>query len=210
MNAVEKLKYKGYKIKIFYDEDAQNPYQDWDQCSDVTFWLRNYNLNSTGSGQMDFDGPDAVVDAFSRGKIVYYQWIRAYIHSVITVSLGSGYPFNDPWDSGLAGVVYVTKEKATAEFPRYGGRDLWLACERLAKTEIETLDMYLTGQVYGYVVKHKGVEVDSRWSCYGLEYCIQEAKSAVDMDIKHQARSHEQVLDEWFGFIPQEGDCYEI
>jgi len=204
----EKIKYRGYKILIEQDEDAQNPYKEWDQLSDVTFWLRGYNLDSTGKGQLDFESPEAVLKAYEAGEIVYFQWIHAYIHSGITIRLDkSRYPFNDVWDSGLAGVVYVTKEKARREWPKLGGRTLWLACERAAKCEVETLDQYLTGQVYGYVITHKKQEVDSCWGFYGYDYCVQSAKEAVDDDIEHQASGHEKVLDEWMGFIPEEVFC---
>jgi len=203
--AVEKFKYRGYKVRIEQDLDASNPYKEWDQLSDVTFWWRGYDLDSTGKGQLHFKEPTDVLNAYGAGDIVYFQWIHGYIHSGITISLDkSQYPFNDVWDSGLAGVVYVTKEKARENWPHYRGRTLWLACERAAKGEVKTLDQYLTGQVYGYVITHRGTDADSCWGFYGLEYCIEEAKCVVDSDIATQLEGHEKVLDGWLGFIPEE------
>lgn len=189
MDAVEQFKYKKLRISIFPDEDSQNPYKEWDNLSDTNFWLRGYDLDSAGKGQLGFDSPQEVVEAYERGEIVFYAPIYTYIHSGITISMEDRtYPFNDPWDSGLAGMVYVTKEKAAEEFPRYRGRMLWLACERVARSEIQTLDMYLTNQVYGYVIStKKGKELDSCWGCYGLEYCIQQAKEAADYCAQQRA-----------------------
>lgn len=201
----EKIKYKGYRIVIEQDEDAENPYKDWDQLSDVNFWLRNYDLDSTGAGQLEFKSPQEVMKAYESGKLVYAQWIHAYMHSGITISLDkSRYPFTDPLDSELAGAVYVTKEKAKAEFPNYSGRTLWLACERVVKFEIEALDQYLTGDVWYYSISHKKVDKDSCGGMYGYEYCVKEAKEIVDQYIEEELNGHEKVLDEWFGFIPQE------
>lgn len=84
--------------------------------------------------------------------------------------------------------VYVTKKKAAQEFPRYRGRMLWLACERVARSEIQTLGMYLTNQVYGYGVStKKGKELDSCWGCYGLDYSIQAAKASADYPAQSRA-----------------------
>lgn len=196
-----KIKYKGYVIEISPDEDAQNPYKDWDQLSDTNFWLRNYNLDSTGKGQMGFDGPQEVVEAFQRGEIVFYAPIYAYIHGGITVSMGErGYPFNCPWDSGLAGMVYVTKEKAKENWPFYGGRTLWLACGRVAKVEIETLDQYLTGDVWAYNITKKGWDPWDGESCcgfYGYDYCLSEAKGVVDQLIEAQERLENDLREDW-------------
>lgn len=190
-------KYKGYNISIEPDDDSQNPYTDWDQLSDVNFWIRNYNLDSTGKGQQGFRGPDDVVLAFEAGEIVFYAPIRAYIHSGITISMSATtYPFNDVWDSGLAGFVYVTKEKAREEFPNLRNRALWLACERVAKAEIETLDMYLTGQVYGYWVWKKGEDKhdgESCWGYYGYDDCLSEAKGVVDQLVEAAQREADEA-----------------
>lgn len=194
----EIINYKGYKIEIQQDSDAENPYKDWwDQLSDVNFWLRNYNLDSTGKGQLGFDSPQEVEEAYKEGRIVYYAPVYAYIHSGISVSLGQGYPFDCPWDSGLAGMVYVTKEKAEREFPKYSGRTLWLACERVARVEIETLDQYLTGDVWGFVVKKKKEVVDSCCGFYGYDYCLSEAKGVVDQLVEAQERLEMDLRMDW-------------
>lgn len=196
----EIINYKGYEIEIQQDSDAQNPYKDWDQLSDVNFWLRNYNLDSTGKGQLRFDNPQEVEEAYKDGRIVYYAPVYAYIHSGITVSLGRGYPYNDGWDSGLAGMVYVTKEKAKAEFPKLANRTLWLACEKVAKSEVEVFDQYLTGDVWGYWVWEKGQDKFAGESCYGFygyDYCLSEAKGVVDQLVEAQERLEMDLRMDW-------------
>ena len=51
--------------------------------------------------------------------------------------------------------------------------------EALLRAEVETYDQYLTGDVYGYVVENtEGNNVDSCWSCFGLDYTKSEATNA--------------------------------
>jgi hypothetical protein len=46
--------------------------------------------------------------------------------------------------------------------------------------EIKDYDQYLTGDVYGYVVKDEaGDRVDSVWGFFGLEYARSEAQAAL-------------------------------
>lgn len=198
-------KYRGYNVLIEQDEDCGNPYRDWDQLSDVTFWLRNYDLDSQGKGQLGFESPKDVQAAYDRGEIVYFGWIYAYIHSGITVRLSKGNPYPCEWDSGPAGVVYVTREKAKENWPELGGRTLWLACERAAKVEIETLDQYLTGDVWGYWVWPEGeskLDGENCWGMYGYDYCQHEAWAAVDQMIEAEARREADLRQDMWDWEP--------
>lgn len=69
-----------------------------------------------------------------------------YDHSGITISTG---PFSCPWDSGQVGFIYVTKQKYEVETQKpFNFED----AEFILKGEIETLDQYLTGDVWGYTI----------------------------------------------------------
>ncbi len=121
----------------------------------------------------------------------HYVILPLYLmdHSGISISTGS---FNDPWDSGQVGWIYITKKDAMSE---WAGRWHNGKCVSVAKKftkavrartikylqqEVETYDQYLTGQVYGYVIEDSdGDDVDSCWGFFGLDYAISEAKSAV-------------------------------
>jgi hypothetical protein len=90
-----------------------------------------------------------------------------YDHSGITMSTGS---FNDPWDSGQVGYIYVTKK----EIETLG----WPAdkVEEYLKGSVEDYDNYLTGNVWGYVVEDYDEKEgcwddgDSCWGFYGDYY----------------------------------------
>lgn len=98
-----------------------------------------------------------------------------YEHGGITMRVS---PFSDPWDSGQVGYIYVSHAKAIEEF----GDNWQERAKAYLISEVETYDDYLTGSVYGYVVKCPICEdvLDSCWGFYGLDYCKQEARSATE------------------------------
>jgi len=164
--AVYEESLRGLIIRIYNDEiGRENPYKEYDQLSDVVTWTRNYEFSS----EEVYSNPTEVIEAFDRGEVVWCTPLMAYIHSGITVRLWNCGNWPDQqWDCGLAGYVYVTKKKAKEEFPNYGGRTLWLACNKRVEDEVETLDDWLTGNIWGYEIENEeGEVVDSCWGFYG-------------------------------------------
>lgn len=92
-----------------------------------------------------------------------------YDHSGITISTG---PFFDPWDSGRIGIIYISKEKAKKEFDwKNINSHRKLQIENCLESEVKLYDDYLTGNVYGYVVKDPNEkEVDSCWGFFGTDW----------------------------------------
>lgn len=106
-----------------------------------------------------------------------------YDHGGITIRTSK---FSCPWDSGLLGFIYVSKDKVRKEFN-------WkrLNAKRIEKIktyldrEVEVYDHYLQGMVWGFVVEEgrlieeifdpddednwKWEEEDSCWGFYGWE-----------------------------------------
>ena len=92
----------------------------------------------------------------------------AYVHSGVSLSLGREYPFNCPWDSRQIGFVLVR-------------RDVGRKANRTQAAElcIETWNQYLSGDVYGFVVKDaQGENLDSCCGFYGIEYVREAAREA--------------------------------
>lgn len=127
--------------------------------------------------------------------------VYAYEHGGITLSTGK---FSDPWDSGQLGFIYVEKKKVLKEFSRkHWSKSLEDKVIHNLKSEIETYDDYLNGNVYGYVIwkeyetdEEEQVEynmmdsIDSLWGIYpdhvgpDYKYPLSEAKSFVDWQVK--------------------------
>jgi len=117
--------------------------------------------------------------------------VYAYIHSGMTISTERTGQFTDRWDSGQLGVIYILHDKIIEEWGDLSPESMEKATKCLI-AEVEELDCYLTGQVYGYVItrpsetcphcqhNHGPEEVDSCWGFIGdIEYCREQAMHSV-------------------------------
>lgn len=87
--------------------------------------------------------------------------VWGYSHSGLTISCGERvYPYNDQWDSGLLGWIVFPK-------PDYWGDDWRKRAFEVMRAEIEEVDTWLQGNVYGYTLYQNGKEIDSCWDFYG-------------------------------------------
>lgn len=173
------IKYKGYEIKILYDEDPLESPREWDNLGTMVCFHRRYNL---GDDHGFHDSED--VRDFLRQYNCIVLPLYLYDHSGITMSCA---PFSCPWDSGQVGIIYVEIEQVKKE---WGWKRLTKKrrekIEKLLRSEVKTYDDYLTGNIFGYQVERFGEDIDSCWGYYGdpeKSGIIEEAKSAVDYDI---------------------------
>lgn len=184
MNTIHTVTKDGYTIKIWQDDDPQNP-RDWDNLSIMLCKHRRLALGDRYAERY-FVG----VDAKSKSHLVVPLYL--YEHSGITMSTT---PFSCPWDSGQVGIAVVTKERMLKEY----------SCKRISKAirakalarveqEVRTYDQYLRGACYGYTVEYQdGEEVDSLGGIYQNEdpadeagYLMQTAMDAIEV---HSARA---------------------
>lgn len=104
-----------------------------------------------------------------------------YDHSGITMSTN---PFGCHWDSGQVGFIYVMREDILKEFDRKRlTKKLRKRVEEILIAEVECYDQYLRGDVYGFQITPLDDEddvLDSCWGFYGLDDCIEEAKSTAE------------------------------
>ncbi len=123
--------------------------------------------------------------------------VYAYEHSGIALRAGHEakwtYPFNDQWDAGQVGFIYIEPQKVKRE---YGvtriGRNTRSKVEQLLRGEIETFNQYLSGDVYEYVIEGEGIDDgDSLWGLYGFDYAEQEAQAALDYAVERRDASND-------------------
>lgn len=119
---------------------------------------------------------DELMDIITDHAVILPVYI--YDHSGVTIRTT---PFNDPWDSGQIGWIYATHERLRKE-TRYNDDELFKQgkAEEILKAEIEELDTYLRGDVYGFVVKRvvecetcgqkKEEVLESYWGFYGSDF----------------------------------------
>ena len=197
MDATEVEYYKRYKIEIHYDEDGDSP-RNWDNICIFHIGHRKYsfgNVNHSSKEDMDI----AKAKAKAQGDIVLPLYM--YDHGGITISLS---PFQCRWDSGQVGFVVIPRLKMIEEFgkknftPKLKARAL-----EVAKGEVETMDQFVTGQVYGYKIFGPMTgdlddddcreELSSCWGFYGeISELIEECKSDVDYMVAAPKREREK------------------
>jgi hypothetical protein len=215
---VDKINYRGYAIRIEQDSDPMSP-DDWDNLCSRACWHRDYTLSSNDV-ETRTDNRDKKVDyyfgepeefqQFCKDNKVLVMNLRLYDHSGITISVSNEYPYNDRWDSGQVGWIFVTYENIRKE---YGVKKVTKKVLEKARNtmlaEVETFDNYLTGSVYGFRVVKENEEdadfdpmdnLDSCWGFYGREGikdAVAEAKSSIDFEIKKQRKEHAEKIKMW-------------
>lgn len=141
-----------------------------------------------------------------------------YDHSGITMSCGSRtYPYNDRWDSGCVGFIFVPKEKAIRNLtvktpdPTSGSGVKYVMCDesnweeaaiQCMQQEVQTYDQYLTGDVYDYEIYSRPAdskdqseyadsweEEDGLNSCYGSDMTVSGALSDIGFGLKETVES---------------------
>lgn len=140
------------------------------------------------------------------GRFYFMLPIYAYEHGNICLSTNNlRYPFDDRWDSGQLGFIYVDKEKVKTEFidPEKDTLNRVFGC---LSSEIETYSDYLSGEVYGFVIYDPEADddLDSIWGYYGSDFeksgLLESAKERID----GYAWNEERILWENLQKVPVE------
>ncbi len=164
----------GHRVAVEHDPDPYNPRKEYDHLGTVVLVDRC---------RYDFGDETADQDELRRiglDETLFKLPIYLYDHSGITINTSG---FSCPWDSGMVGMIYMPKAGAVENWGKKIAskqvRDKAYACLR---AEIEELDNYLTGQVYGYrVYDPEGEEVESCWGFFGdSDYCLSEGVSVAE------------------------------
>lgn len=175
METYEIYERNGLEVKIYYDTDPESP-REWDNFGTMICAHRSYNLGDEQANFSDYHSWEHIKDELliEERKAVIILPLGLYDHSGITMYVGDQH---DRWDGGQVGFIYCTQEDIDREFD--GNKEKAESCLR---GEVKTYDMYLTGDVYGFVVTNpkNDEEVDSCWGFYGTESVIEEANSSAD------------------------------
>lgn len=185
------------ELKIIRDDDPLNPRTDWDHLGVMMCFHKRLILGDkehAGLYTSDFDGWEAMEEElYKRGAVVVLP-LYLYEHSGITMSVGA---FSDPFDSGQVGFIYAMREAVLKEYNlkrNITKKTLAAVTERL-KSEVETYDQYLRGDVWGYVIEDNGEHVDSCWGFFGEEHAREEGEHALKVHEEEKRKRAQYVLD---------------
>lgn len=191
----KKINYKGYKIDILQDNDPLSP-REWDCFGTIYSNSRSYNPDNHGIEEifeneeyLD-ENEDFSIKKFEEKNI--FLKIYAYIHSGISLSISRTGQYACPFDSGLFGIIAVSKEKAQKYLGEEYSEEKVL---EYLRGEIELLNNYYNGEAYGFIVTSpEGEEFDSCWGYYGdsgIEDIISECKENIDKYVQWSEKLNE-------------------
>lgn len=199
-NVIEEIKLKNnHVLKIYPDEIRESP-RDWDNLGIMICCHRRYHLGDIQTGDhlamlqeiadaLDINLVTQDLDMYEEiynDKEKLESWINLkqdfvclplylYDHSGITMNTTG---FSCRWDSGQVGYIYCPTSRILKEYGNTN-EDTLEKVTRVLKSEVETYDQYLTGDVYGFRLfkitvcdlghEHEE-EVDSCWGFYGSNW----------------------------------------
>lgn len=198
MEAIKTVKANNKVLNIFYDQNTDSP-RNWDNLSKMIFFGRNaQHLGDKHDMQLsgDYNGDRFVfiekgeVEVRKHFKdVAICKAVHIYDHSGISISTSMGYPFDCKWDSGTIGFVIVTKAdiRKAYEVKRIT-KDILNRADKVLESEIEVLNQYLIGDVYGFKLEENGEEVDSCWGFYGTDFIHNGLADYLDEELKEQLK----------------------
>ena len=112
------------------------------------------------------------IERIMADKEMVYLPVYAYIHGG-TVLNTSG--FSCPWDSGMSGIIAISKEAIRTEYrTKRITKKILDRVKSCLRGEVETYSKYLNGEVYGFEIRDESGEIVE--SCYGF-YSEADAES---------------------------------
>lgn len=180
----------GYRVELHYDECPESP-REWDNLGTMYSNSRRYDFDGHSIEELidevGGDRYDSVIPWDLIGKKYYYRKVWMYDHSGVTVCTGESNPWGSgymSWDSGLAAVIVCDKKRACKEYGyKKPCKSLQEKVEKVLDGEIEDLDTYCRGEIYGFrTFDADDNEIDSCWGFYSEEEAIAEGKSMAEYD----------------------------
>lgn len=159
---------KEYRFEVWPDPDPTSPREN-DNLGTMLYSHSRYVLGDERTRCSSFDeylesakiSPDEVVS------------LPLYLsdHSGLKMSTQD---FNDPWDSGVVGVIFVPFEKLRDEFGVATVDEQTIErAQNVLRAEVEEFSQYLEGDIYGFRLRRKEgdkwVEEESGWGFYGAD-----------------------------------------
>lgn len=168
-----------------YDEYCENPRPFCENSSTfVTFESRRTSPDKcefhSSSDWADANGfvigtshHDLIASMEKKGFIAIPVW--RYEHSGVAYEADFENPFYDEWDSGMVGVIYISKKNA---LDIYGGKRMTAKIKEKVieslKAEVETYSLYANGEVYRYSLCDSNENVIESLGCFFGECKIED------------------------------------
>lgn len=192
MNDIYMVGTKGKTTLVIYRDDMSDSPREWDNFGHLILFGRD----TGGYGdEHSYRDMRELITALGKTKRVQYP-VYAYVHSGVTFSLAD---FGDRWDSGVCGLIYITYDEIKKEYGKVNEFTITTAKNAL-QGEIEMLDIYARGEVYGYCLYEFDEPLSSCCGFYGsdsIEDILTEAGFSKD-DMRKVYNDRYFNLDNYF------------
>ena len=177
-------------VKIYPDENPENPREDEGNLTEMVCFHRRYNLGDKDHGfngdkdhgfnQKDFttwDGLQKGIIKKHNPFIILPLWMLD--HSGLTISTTDEF-FRQMYmgmDHGRIGWVFISRQKALEAFSAQSVTKKYLeknlkTLQDVLQAEVKVYNQYLRGDVYSYDIEDKnGYVIGSSNGYFGLDYC---------------------------------------
>jgi len=175
---VKEAKVGNETVKIVQDSCIDSP-REWDNLARMIFTGGHSHLgdkhgvdfNQFFESRQDFIDKGEQIVRKHFGDVVICYPVHLYEHSGTSISISDSYPYNCRWDSGTIGFAIVTKEDIRKNFGiKRVTKEYIDKADRILKGEVETLNQYVMGEVYGFIIEDEnGEHIDSCYGFYGSD-----------------------------------------
>lgn len=157
-----------YRFEVWPDPDPTSPREN-DNLGTMLYSHSRYVL---GDERTRFSSFDEYLESakISPNEVVSLP-LYLLDHSGLKMSTED---FNDRWDSGVVGVIFVTFDKLREEYGVSSVDEQTVERAQAAlRAEVEEFSQYLEGDIYGFRLRRKDadkwVEEESGWGFYGAD-----------------------------------------
>ena len=157
-----------YQMTIVPDDYAESP-REWDNLCTIAAFHKRYNIgdNDIDINYKDFNSWDEMEKHILKKDVLFCLPVYMYDHGGISISTT---PFSCKWDSGQVGFIFVEKSKVRYEYSvKKITKELKEKVMEIALDEIETLNQYLSGDVWTVVIEDESGDMVFCSGFYGYE-----------------------------------------
>jgi hypothetical protein len=170
--AIETFTENSFTVSIHYDHDAGTPRDDMHGC-ELAMTHKRYDWPN--DAEIDFSAfagwEEVAAELRANHDALVVETVYAYDHSGIAFKVGERTGvFADRWDSGIAGLAYVTRQnwQDTQGTNWTGSKADMTRAHELMADDVEVYGQWANGECYGYTIEDaSGEEVDASWGFYG-------------------------------------------
>lgn len=167
-----------FRARVVPDDTPENP-REWSTLTTMVCFHHRYNFGDKHDYTLDEGWDELYKTILALEQPIMIKPLYAYIHSGVVLKTS---PFNDPWDSGQVGFIYIPR-KHLKEIAAHASSKTKLSkqdanrADRIIEGELESYNQFLSGDVWGVIVEDPNDDtIDSLWSLFGHKYAMEEAQ----------------------------------